>query len=160
MWCYLTNHPNIITWLLVVLGWVVVHLLSRRRDLKNKKREMKISYLVGTYRQLKGSFVSGDKQAFIHAVDDIQLFGSKTTITLLKRNLHSYIDDNTGKYFPRETLKSLRNDLRKELKIELTDEDFIFLREDINVIRKVRDFDDVTQSLQNRPCLFSCRKKP
>lgn len=140
-WNYLIKNPDIITWFLVILGWVIVHFFSKKRDLKNKQREMKVSYLVDTYRLLKSSHVSKNQADFIRAIDDIQLFGSKKTLISLRENLDWYIKDDTDQQHLKKILNALRDDLQGELEIEQTNDDFVFLSTNLGKITKVGDKD-------------------
>lgn len=45
--------PLLITTALAILGWFVLHLLAARRDLNNKRREMRLNVLIGAYRALE-----------------------------------------------------------------------------------------------------------
>ncbi len=43
--------PLIITAVVAVVGWFIVHELSISRDIKNKRIELKIKYLIEAYRR-------------------------------------------------------------------------------------------------------------
>lgn len=43
-------------WLTIIvniIGWFILHNLSKRRDLSNKKKEMKIQYLITAWQKLE-----------------------------------------------------------------------------------------------------------
>lgn len=137
---------NIISGGIIILGWFVAHRCSKRRDLANKKREMKIAYLTEAYRTLKRSFVSNDPKEFINAIDDIQLFGSKEAFRSLNEELKWYIDNQSWMNNPSPLLKYLRDELRKEIKIDQADEEFIFLSESSSKIIRTCHLSDVSKN--------------
>lgn len=109
--------------LIIVIGWGVVHYLAVQRDVKNKKREVITGYLIEAYRNIEDSCGRGPqltedrKRKMEKAIADIQLFGSKDQVEATKRftetmNKDSYAD-------PRDLLVGLRNELRKELELEI-----------------------------------------
>jgi hypothetical protein len=71
--------PLIITALVAVVGWFIVHELSISRDIKNKRIELKIKYLIEWYRRLEhiSHRDNPDLKDFESAIADIQLFGTK-----------------------------------------------------------------------------------
>ena len=64
-----------------VCGWFIGHNLSRKRDLENKKKEIRISYLINAFRQFENAvqkdYNSDEFTKLESAIADIQLFGSK-----------------------------------------------------------------------------------
>jgi hypothetical protein len=47
--------PLIVTAALAIGGWYVVHRLSVNRDQQNKRRDLRIQYLIEAYRRLENS---------------------------------------------------------------------------------------------------------
>ena len=105
-----------------IIGWFVTYLLSSKRDLRNKQREMMLSYLIEAYRHIENASNRQDLEHRIWlepALADIQLFGSLEQIELAKQaaieltqNHHVNVD---------ELLQSLRCDLRKKLDLVPTE---------------------------------------
>lgn len=120
-----------------LVGWTVEHHLSRKRDLTNKKREMKISYLIEAFRLIESA---SNRRDFEHkvllekALADIQLFGSLEQIVLAKELASQFVKSNI--FEASKLLTSLRNDLREELGLKQTDEGWLILR-----MEKGSDFD-------------------
>jgi hypothetical protein len=46
--------------LLASIGWLIVHRLTRKRDLNNKKREIALKYLVEVYNTLSIDILKGE----------------------------------------------------------------------------------------------------
>lgn len=70
------------------LASVLTHLLTSRRDLANRRRELRVEYLLSAYRTMADSPErrlyrgSSDARAFEKAVADIQLLGSRQQVGL------------------------------------------------------------------------------
>lgn len=47
--------PLLITTFTAVAGWLVVHWMAAKRDQTNKRRDLRIQYLIEAYRKLEGS---------------------------------------------------------------------------------------------------------
>ena len=71
----------ILTALVAVLGWFIVHQLSISRDIKNKRIELKIKYLIEAYRRLENVSHRNNPnmQDFESAIADIQFIWIKKT---------------------------------------------------------------------------------
>ena len=108
----------IITATLVILGWFVANRLTARRELKNKKREVRIGYMIEAYRKIasaanRGPTTSDEQKAAIEsAVEDIQLLGNTHQMAALNRMIESGENDFM------EVLRSLRQELRNELNLD------------------------------------------
>jgi hypothetical protein len=110
-----------VTGLVTVFGWWAVSYFSRRRDIENDRRKMRIEYLLDAYRRLdSASHRHGRQNEFEDqlesAVADIQLLGSPKQAALaaqfcidMTENKIAYMDD---------LLRDLRDSLRSELKLE------------------------------------------
>jgi uncharacterized membrane protein YciS (DUF1049 family) len=112
-----------------VVGWLIVHIFDKHRDNLNKKKEIRINFLINAWRLLE-SASNQENNALVHnteiAIADIQLFGSKRQIELAQKIA---IDMATSKHADTlDLLKNLRADLRKELKLEAVPDNFKFLR--------------------------------
>ena len=120
-----------------VAGWGVTHYFNLKREIKSKKRETIVKFLIEAYQKLV--FLSYDhkhgkqgKDEYLQRVGElqsvmlnIQLFGSSEQISLAKDILNS-IRDNKSCDFSK-LLDMLRNDLRKELQLDTATERLLFL---------------------------------
>jgi len=103
---------------LIILGWFVANWLTARRDLRNKKREIRVQYLIEAYRSIASAAHRGEKtsekqkRAIESAVEDIQLLGTLDQVAALNRMIESHKGDFT------EVLESVRNELRNELSLK------------------------------------------
>ena len=74
-----------ITIIVNILGWFILHILSKRRDLSNKKKEITIQYLITAWQLLENASNRNDstRNADVEkAIANIQLFGTPTQIQL------------------------------------------------------------------------------
>jgi hypothetical protein len=81
------NVLQIIETITVALGgWYVTHLLTSTRDRSNKRRELRVKYLIDAYRQLEWAsnrpFSLATAEKFEAALADIQLFGTPHQVCL------------------------------------------------------------------------------
>lgn len=122
--------PLILTTLIAIFGWYVAHKLSSRRDLANKRRELRVQYLIDAYRRLE---YAGNRPLtkelapeFEKAIADVQLFGTLTQLQLSKEFALGFAENGT---YPLDSLlNELRNDLRKELDLESARSNITYLR--------------------------------
>ena len=114
----ITIIPIIITAFVAVLGWFIVHQLSISRDIKNKRAELKIKYLIEAYRRLENVSHRDNPNMleFESAIADIQLFGSKQQVELAQEITTEFAKNKTVLLDP--LLGNLREDLRKLLHLE------------------------------------------
>ncbi|MDX8385113.1 MAG: hypothetical protein R8M11_01190 [Gallionella sp.] len=102
-------------------GWYVVHRLSASRDQINKRKDLKVEYLLKAYRSLSNAANRTNTDEFglqfEEAVSDIQLLGSPKQIKLLHKAL-SEMDSNGNHVCINDVLDELRVDLRRELALE------------------------------------------
>jgi len=122
--------PLLITTFVAISGWWVVHRLSAKRDQENKRRELRVQYLIEAYRRLEyasnrplSEQVAPD---FEKAVADIQLFGTPRQVELAQAFTHRFAEAGTCTLDP--LMNELRNDLRKELRLESVRQDITYLR--------------------------------
>jgi len=106
-----------------LVGWFVVHWLNVRRDQRNKKRELRVQYLIEAYRRLEQSVDrpgrKRKKEDFESAIADIQLFGTPEQI-LLAVEIGTELATQ-GTVSLKKLLPELRRDLRDELHLKKTD---------------------------------------
>jgi len=116
--------------LVAVVSWFVGNWLSVRRDRANKRRDLRVQYLIDAYRRLEAAghrpLVPPYSTDMESAVADVQLFGSALQVSAARRFAlemaeqgHASLDD---------LLLNLRNELRKELQLEHIKGKLTFLR--------------------------------
>lgn len=104
------------------LASVLTHLLTSRRDLANRRRELRIEYLLSAYRTMADSperslfRESSDARAFEKAVADIQLLGSRQQVELATELARAMATESRAD--PDPLLRLLRDDLRREMSLE------------------------------------------
>jgi hypothetical protein len=111
--------PLLATSLVTIIGWYILHQLSKKRDSKNKKQELRISYLIEAWKKLEyaANRKIFDKIEFIEKpIADIQLFGNKKQIELAQKIADEIA--TSGQCTLNELLIELRGDLREELNME------------------------------------------
>ncbi|WP_268846595.1 hypothetical protein [Flavobacterium aestivum] len=111
--------PLLITALVTIFGWYIVHLFSAKRDRKNKQRELRVNYLIEAWRKLEyASNRKGvDAKEYVEKpIADIQLFGTKKQIELTIKIANELAEKNGTNLI--ELLTELRQDLRKELNLQ------------------------------------------
>ncbi len=103
---------------IAVVGWVVGHYFTTKRDKNHKRREISIEHLINAYRILTNEIShrqqSNERSTKLENIlSDIQLFGSTEQVELAKQLA---VEVATGGEFQLDPLiNSLRNDLRKQL---------------------------------------------
>src|SRR5262245_47962855 len=122
----------VVTSLIVIIGWWVVHRLTVDRDSRNREAQMVTGYLVETYEKIANygnidpeKLDKADWVAFARmletAVAKVQLFGTPEQIRLLHDALDQWAETEkrTGKpsISVDAMLFDLRNDLRKRLSL-------------------------------------------
>ncbi|PXF56782.1 MAG: hypothetical protein C4B58_12275 [Deltaproteobacteria bacterium] len=112
--------PLLITTGVAVLGWLVGHTLHTSRDRQNKRREIRVQYLIEAYRQLEAGTCRGPIHGtkigneFESAIADIQLFGTDNQARMAKE-LAAAIAECQPEASAGPLLLSLRDALRREL---------------------------------------------
>ncbi|HAT7956512.1 TPA: hypothetical protein GJ770_04235 [Legionella pneumophila] len=121
-WSYILNSnffsitiPAIVT----ILGWLFVSWQRNKEAIKERQREINISYLINAHRVLSNwvhneNLTQDEKDQIEGVIADIQLLGSNRVINTLNNFLDSY--DNGGD--PTRLLDTLVSDLRSELNME------------------------------------------
>ena len=117
---HIMNELKIIVGIVVSLvGWVIAHRFTSRRDLENKKRETKIDLILKSYEGIS-LWVSEPKggeslKDLVNALILIQCFGNAYQIKKAKESLLSISDNNKCVRGLGDLLTSLRDDFRNEL---------------------------------------------
>ena len=114
-----------------IVSWFAGSWLSVRRDRANKRRDLRVQYLIEAYRRLATATNRKETDAAYFAgldsaLVDVQLFGSACQITAAQefaKQLAAQREAQLG-----NLLSSLRNDLRKELKLESVEGPIVVLR--------------------------------
>lgn len=104
--------------IVAVAGWFAAHQFNVHRDRQNKRRDLRIEFLLEAYRRLESAanregMTEEQKLEFESAVADIQLLGTKeqvdTTVAYLRQHA-----SGSGAQID-SLLQLLRSDLRQEL---------------------------------------------
>lgn len=125
--------PLLVTSVVAVVGWMAAHYFSSRRDVKNKRREIRSDYLIRAYRHLEAGACRGPIEAsdygndFESAIADVQLFGTETQVRMAKE-LATAIAEHRKDASAGPLLLSLRDALRKELDLGVINEPPIHFR--------------------------------
>ena len=104
------------TLVIALIGGWLGHYLSARRDLRNERRRMRVSYLLEAYRRLE-TFSSNAAKFWDKtesAIADIQLLGSPTQVELARSFALDLARDGSANLDP------LMADLRKSCEMNLT----------------------------------------
>ena len=120
-----------VTIFLAVIGWLVGHYFTTKRDVSNKRRELIIQHLIEAYRIMANEVSHRDKSAerdkkFEDILSDIQLFGSSHQINLVKKLIEELSIGAVVELDP--LINSLRDDLRKQLKLRYIEGNIRWLR--------------------------------
>lgn len=129
--------PLLVTSLITVVSWSAIHFLSKQRDVLNKKKEIRIRYLIDAFRRLESA--SNKKVAINKDLEsvmaDIQLFGSKKQIKLAQKFISEMAENQNSSTL--ELLESLRDDLREELMLDKVSDKFLFLRIENRIVERL-----------------------
>lgn len=116
------NVSHLVTALVALAGWFVVHRLSAWRDRVDHNRRIRTEFLIEAFQNLANSAnrpPTPSSQYFRDmesAVADIQLFGSKSQIQMVDSFTKEFEEEKAASLNP--LLSSLRSELRKELGYE------------------------------------------
>jgi len=115
--------PLLVTTTLAIGGWIAAHWFSAARDQRNKRREVRLGFLLKAYRRLEAGASRGPIHDSAHgagfesAIADIQLLGTTDQSRMAKDLAHAVAsqspDASAG-----PLLLSLRDELRRELNLE------------------------------------------
>ncbi len=123
------NNDLIIQCIITVVGWIVVYIFAIRQNTQIKKKEVTIEYLIQAWGKLEKASNRNDNRYNTEietAIADIQLFGTKRQIELAQQFAEEIARNKESSTL--ELLVLLREDLRKELKLERVPRKFKFLR--------------------------------
>ncbi len=123
------NNDLIIQCIITVIGWIVVYIFAIRQNTQIKKKEVTIEYLIQAWGKLEKASNRKDNRYNTEietAIADIQLFGTKRQIELAQQFAEEIARNKESSTL--ELLVLLREDLRKELKLERVPRKFKFLR--------------------------------
>jgi hypothetical protein len=100
-----------------VIGWFAAHQFNVYRDRQNKRRDLRIQFLLDAYRRLESAANREAKTeeqllAFESAVADIQLLGTQEQVAATVQYLQQHASGAGAQIDP--VLRLLRSDLRKE----------------------------------------------
>ena len=130
----MNSHPLLtllIPTLVAVISWFVGSWLSVRRDRANKRRDLRVQYLIEAYRRLATAIERKEANAeyfmdLDSAIVDVQLFGSADQIAAAQKFAKQLAEHRMAQLG--ELLASLRDDLREELKLERVKGSTVVLR--------------------------------
>lgn len=123
------NNDLIIQCIITVIGWIVVYILAIRQNTQIKKKEVTIEYLIQAWGKLEKASNRKDNRYNTEietAIADIQLFGTKQQIELAQQLAEDIARNKESSAL--KLLILLRENLRKELKLEKAPRKFKFLR--------------------------------
>lgn len=123
------NNDLIIQCIITVIGWIVVYIFALRKNTQIKKKEVTIEYLIQAWGKLEKASNRKDNRYNTEietAIADIQLFGTNRQIELAQQFAEEIARNEESSAL--DLLVLLREDLRKELKLERVPRKFKFLR--------------------------------
>lgn len=123
------NNDLIIQCIITVIGWIVVYIFAIRQNTQIKKKEVTIEYLIQAWGKLEKASNRKDNRYNTEietAIADIQLFGTNRQIELAQQFAEEIARNKESSAL--DLLVLLREDLRKELKLERVPRKFKFVR--------------------------------
>ncbi|WP_454301246.1 hypothetical protein [Salana multivorans] len=107
-----------------VVGGLVVHRLTLRRESLAARRTQRVAFLLDAYRKLidasERDFLGADRRDNLEsALADIMLLGGKGEIDATERFQQRFAEDGAASLMP--VIVSLRASLRKELGLDVVD---------------------------------------
>lgn len=115
----LSSLISIVALLVSIASWFIGHSLSKKRDFINKKKEIRIQYLINAWQLIEDASNRPDNKSlknFEKAIADIQLFGTLRQIQLSRDIAINFARNKSVNCDL--LLEDLRGDLRKELGLE------------------------------------------
>ena len=121
--------PFVLAFFGAVVGALITHQFSSRRDVSNKKRELIVRNLIEAYEAFDSSTLRDPMEEMLaveSAVAKLQLFGDQKIINLT----HEFCDEmsKSGSQNIDRLMKEIRRQIRLELELPSTDSDFKILR--------------------------------
>ena len=106
----------LITVILAAIGWIIAHYFTSKRDLENKKREIRINLSIEVFKAISLWMTepkAGDSlKGLANALILVQFFGNESQINIAKDALKSMEKPNTVENLG-DLISSLRDDFRK-----------------------------------------------
>ncbi len=128
------NQELILTIIVAFSGWIIVHQFNSRRDANNKRKEIRLTYLMAAYRNLenassrtKEEIEKGIGREFESSIADIQLFGTEKQVQMALAIIHKLSNENSDASVG-SLLSNLRNELRKELGLKIISNEPVHFR--------------------------------
>jgi len=114
-----------------VVGWFAAHQFNVYRDRQNKRRELRVQFLLDAYRRLESAANREAKTeeqmlAFESALADIQLLGTPEQVAAIVSYLRQYAEGRGTQID--DILRLLRRDLRIEVGLRGEVENAVFFR--------------------------------
>jgi hypothetical protein len=120
----------VVTATLAIGGWYVVHHLSLNRDDANKRRELRVQYLLEAYRKLENGANRQDLRDYAGSIEsalaDVQLLGSERQVLLAHEFAVAMAKNGTASLDP--LIADLRSELRRELRLGPVPERIVVFR--------------------------------
>ena len=111
----------LVTMVISLIGWVIVHRFTSRRDLENKKREIKIDLSIRAYESISLWMSEPDGgeplKDLINTLILIQCFGSETQVENAKKVLRSIPENSNRVDGLGDLVSSLRDDFRTDIEL-------------------------------------------
>jgi hypothetical protein len=136
--------PLLVTALVTILGWYVVHLLSSWRDQAAKRREMRLKYLLDSYRRFEHALNREEcgaewppeyAEELEGALADVQLLGTPDQVKVAQDLIDEWA--TKGGADVSNVLEKLRQALRIELGLESAAKGGVRWADFGNVLKKV-----------------------
>ena len=125
----------LISSLIVITGWFIAHRFASRRDHENKKRELRLEYLINAYRSLGMAAARSPNSEYFKSLEsgfhDVQLFGNQEQLRFLEEIFESHAKSGGADLEP--LLNSLRKELRELLGLSEAEMSLRFFRTDSNL---------------------------
>ena len=114
-----------------IIGWFVANQFGMAQNRINKRRELKVQYLVEAYRNLEAvsnrlSLSNEEQKVVERAVADLQLFGTKAEVEAAQEFIATQAKEGIASIA--NLLQLMRKNLREELNLEAVPHNLLFLR--------------------------------
>ena len=107
--------------LIAVAGWFLGHWLNARRELANRRRDLRLKGLETAYNRISmasnRNWTPELEIEFERFIAEIQLYGTPKQIELMTKIVQAFVQKEQSVYFD-PLLEDLRDALRKELRME------------------------------------------
>lgn len=102
------------------LGWLAVHWLTMRRDRRNRLANLRVEYLVESYRNMQSVLSRPiDSQESLDklqsAINDLYLLGSAEDVKVAAKLMSMLQGTHEGEISIEGLMKQLRNSIREEI---------------------------------------------